>query len=133
MKSGLNLAWPIILSFLIIMGWMPFEGNFWFVITVGLLLTLLWAFVFFRQSAWLRSYRPDIRLAAFGGMVGFIAPAVILALMVLKTGIHSHGPEFTPVEISWVARQFLIWPIVAAGLGLGFGLILASKSAYEEG
>ena len=92
MKSGLNLAWPIILSFLIIMGWMPFEGNFWFVITVGLLLTLLWASVFFRQSAWLSSYRPDIRLAAFGGMVGLIAPAVILALMVLKTGIHSHGP-----------------------------------------
>ena len=61
-------------------------------------------------------------------MAGLAAPAVILGLMVLKTGVHAHGPEFTPAEISWITRQFAIWPIVGGLAGLGTSLINFNQS-----
>lgn len=128
MNSSLNLAWPIIVTFLIIMGWMPFEGIFWLVTTVGVGITFLWGWVVYQQTACLRSQKVQIRIATFGVLAGLIAPAVVLALMVLKTGIHAHGPEFTAEEIIWITRQFLIWPIAGGIAGLGFGMLATSRS-----
>lgn len=127
MNSTRNLAWPLILTFIIIMGWMPFEGIFWLVTSVGITLTVLWGWVAY-QSPFLSSLGSTARLAAFGAMAGLAAPAVILGLMVLKTGVHAHGPEFTPPEIYWITQQFTIWPIFAGLCGLGVGFLNASRS-----
>ena len=127
MNSTRNLAWPLILTFLIIMVWMPFEGIFWLVLSVGVLLTLVWGSVVY-QSTFLQGWGLNARLAALGGMAGLAAPAVVLALMVLKTGVHAHGPEFTPAEISWITNQFFIWPFVAGLIGYGIGLLKASQT-----
>jgi hypothetical protein len=48
--------------------------------------------------------------------------------MAVKTGLHAHGPEFTPAEINWVLQQTPIW--TAAGLlaGLGLGQIVKGRN-----
>ena len=127
-NSKLNLAWPIILTFLIIMGWMPFEGLFERVLSVGIVLTAIWGWVVYRQINLLDPLNLSIRHVVFGAGLGLVAPAVILGLMVLKTGVHAHGPEFSPAEISWVTQQFFIWPIVGGVAGLGFRMLLAGKA-----
>ena len=126
--NPINPAWPIILTFLVIMGWMPYEGFLPRVLAVGIVITLFWAFTFFRQDI-LRSFGPTQRLAVFGAMAGLAAPAVILGLMVLKTGVHAHGPEFTPAEISWTVQQFFIWPFVGGLVGFGSSFLGQSLSS----
>jgi hypothetical protein len=64
-------------------------------------------------------------VAGLGGLaLGTGMPVLILLFMVLKTGLHSHGPEFTPDELNWVLTQAPWW--AASGLlgGLGLGLLL---------
>jgi hypothetical protein len=47
--------------------------------------------------------------------------------MILKTGIHAHGPEYTARELAWVWTQLPLWGGVGALTGLGFGLLMAAK------
>lgn len=54
-----------------------------------------------------------------GLFVGFSAVFATLALMAVKTGLHAHGPEFTPTEITWVWGQLPLWTGVGGLLGLG--------------
>lgn len=56
----------------------------------------------------------------FGGGTG----PLTLALMALKTGLHAHGPEFTPLQISFVIAQTPLWGLIGLLAGLGVGLIL---------
>lgn len=54
---------------------------------------------------------------------GGIGP-LTLALMALKTGLHAHGPEFTPLQISFVIAQIPLWGLIGLLAGFGLGLIL---------
>ena len=133
-----SIAWPLILTFLIIMVWMPFEGMFRFVLTVGIGLTALWAWVLHRRykAQLLHRFSGPAALVGYwivtGGLAGLAAPAVILGLMVLKTGIHSHGPEYLPQEIVWVWRQFWRWGGLGTIIGTGLGLLSSSISIKKE-
>lgn len=62
--------------------------------------------------------------------LGLGSGSVILTLlaMVFKTGLHAHGPEFSPAEIEWVISQFPLWSIVGFLLGVGFGLLFAARA-----
>ena len=134
MSRATNLAWPMIITFLVIMVWMPFEGIFWYVTSVGILLTGLWVWVLhqrYKEFVLSRFISPSAAVvywALTGGMAGLIAPAAILGLMVLKTGVHAHGAEYTPLEILWVANQFWRWLIFGGILGLGIGLIQSAMT-----
>lgn len=50
-----------------------------------------------------------------------------LFLMALKTGLHAHGPEYTPQEVAWVWRQLPLWAGVGTLAGLGLGLLAAAS------
>lgn len=134
-KPNRSLAWPIILTFLIIMGWMPFEGILTLVMPVGILLTVIWVAVgvnYYGDSA--RQFFSEIIgeivvWSAAGGAAGLLAPLTIVGLMILKTGIHAHGPEFTPLETRWVLNQFFKWMGIGLLIGLGIGLI---KSSFKR-
>ena len=65
--------------------------------------------------------------AAAGFSIGLGSSILTLAFMAVKTGLHAHGPEFTPAEIAWVLRQIPLW--TAAGLLLGLGLGALSAAA----
>lgn len=136
MVRTINLAWPLIVTFLVIMVWMPFEGIFWYVMSVGVLLTGLWGWVLHQRyknavlSRFGNSAAVVVYWAVTGGMAGLSAPAVILGLMVLKTGVHAHGAEYTPLEILWVAHQFGPWLMYGTIIGLGIGLITTGHRSW---
>ena len=64
-------------------------------------------------------------LSGLGGLAfgGGLSP-LTLALMALKTGLHAHGPEFTPSEIGFIIAQIPLWALVGLLAGLGLGFIL---------
>lgn len=69
-----------------------------------------------------------IALTTVAGL-SFGAGLVLLTifLMALKTGLHAHGPEYTPQEITWVWRQLPLWAGVGGLAGLGVGLLAAGR------
>lgn len=104
--------------------WIPQEGNLTSSMALAATLALLsWGhWLQRRQPRWLRPWQWALLLAAGGAYVGLAAAAGALLLMALKTGLHAHGPEFTPAEILWVMQQAPWWGGAGclAGLGLGF-------------
>ncbi|MFK7805118.1 MAG: hypothetical protein AB8G95_26025 [Anaerolineae bacterium] len=130
-----NLAWPLILTFLIILGWIAFEGILTLVVGVGLTLTLLWVAVGasrvwpaiqFRFPSLTGLRGRLLAWSAVGGLVGLTSPLMILSLMIFKTGIHAHGPEFNPAEIEWVLSQFFRWSVLGMAIGFGVGLLVSA-------
>ncbi|MCP5097519.1 MAG: hypothetical protein GY943_18390 [Chloroflexi bacterium] len=61
--------------------------------------------------------------AVSGLLVGAISIGATLLFMIIKTGLHAHGPEFTPSEISWVVQQLPLWAIIGLLAGSGLGLL----------
>jgi hypothetical protein len=61
--------------------------------------------------------------AVTGFLFGLGCGLMTLLLMVLKTGLHGHGPEFSPAEINWVWGQIPLWGLVGLLGGLGLGMI----------
>ena len=62
--------------------------------------------------------------AALGLAGGAGSGALALLFMALKTGLHAHGPEFTPMEIEWLASRITWWGAGGFFGGLGIGLLL---------
>lgn len=74
-----------------------------------------------------RVYRRRLWLAlagALGVLAGFSSAVLTLIFMVLKTGLHAHGPEFSVAQIEWVLGQIPWWTSAGLLAGLGLGLIL---------
>ena len=134
-SSNRSLAWPIALTFLIIMGWMPFEGLLTLVVSVGVMLTAIWTVVVVNRyeesiDRYFQGMIGTLIVWTFaGGVAGLLTPLTVIALMIFKTGIHAHGPEFTRLETWWVMNQFFDWGWQGLLIGLGFGLL---KSAFER-
>jgi hypothetical protein len=59
--------------------------------------------------------------AVAGLTFGLLSGLLTLFFMALKTGLHAHGPEFTPEEIAWVVGQLWLWTAVGSLVGLGLG------------
>jgi len=63
-------------------------------------------------------------ITAVGGLLfGLGSGLLTLLFMAVKTGLHAHGPEFTPQEITWVINQIPLWSVVGLLAGLGLGLL----------
>lgn len=69
-------------------------------------------------AAWL------FAVSAAGVLLGLLGGGLTLLGMVMKTGLHAHGPEFRPAEIAWVAQQTPLWGAAGLLAGLGLGLLL---------
>ena len=73
-------------------------------------------------------WRGLVGTAVVGLLVGFSSGVLILLFMVVKTGLHAHGPEFTPSEINWVIQQLPLWSLIGLLAGLGVGFLMAATA-----
>ncbi|MCL4869500.1 MAG: hypothetical protein KJ063_11065 [Anaerolineae bacterium] len=64
-----------------------------------------------------------LSLGLMGLLIGAGSVVATLAYMALKTGLHAHGPEFTPTEIAWVWGQLPLWSLVGGLIGLGLAAL----------
>jgi hypothetical protein len=108
--------------------WIPLEGDLRldFILSV-LILAMIFRTLAARYLAGRRLPLPRwLGLMMLTGLVvGGGLVLLTLLLMTLKTGLHAHGPEYTSVEITWVASRFLPWSGLGLLAGLGLGLITA--------
>ena len=116
LTSGLGLYFLV---------WVPLEGNLTRVVIMALGTTAvsILHFIPWYTNRWTVSrigYWAGT--AVLGLFAGLGSGLLTLFFMALKTGLHAHGPEFTPAEISWVWRQLPWW--TAAGFLAGSGLAL---------
>ncbi|MCA9934630.1 MAG: hypothetical protein H6662_19980 [Ardenticatenaceae bacterium] len=110
--------------------WMGWEGNLHRVVWMGAGTALLLAVKGLQWVGRKRPYPSHHLLAittALGLLAGLGAIPLTLLFMVVKTGLHAHGPEFTLIEINWVIQQTFLWGLVGALLGLGMGLLLVAR------
>lgn len=106
--------------------WISLEGALWQVILLALGLGLLCAFYVLQRLLGghrISAGRWMAFCAGLGGAGGLACALLTLALMVIKTGLHGHGPEFTPAEIEWLLRQMPLWSIAGGLAGLGLGML----------
>lgn len=62
-------------------------------------------------------------LALLGLACGVGSVLLTLGLMILKTGLHAHGPEFTAREVAWLVGNLPAWAGVGLLAGAGLALI----------
>jgi hypothetical protein len=72
-----------------------------------------------------------LALASIGALFGASVALLTLIFMAVKTGLHSHGPEFTQDQVSWVLRQIPLWGVVGLIGGLGLGLVTANLAKND--
>ena len=113
--------------FIYAMAWISLEGRLWqalllaFAIDIALTAYLLKRYLGRRK----RLTRAHPLLAGFIGLLaGLNLGLMTLLLMVLKTGLHAHGPEFSGTEFDWIIMQMPFWSLVGLLAGLGAGLIV---------
>lgn len=107
--------------------WIPLEGSLTSATALAVGLALLsWGYWLQRRSGhWLRPWQWALLLTCGGAYVGLATAVSVLLLLVLKTGLHAHGPELTPAEISWVIQRAPWWSGAGLLAGLGLGLLTA--------
>lgn len=66
--------------------------------------------------------------AVLGLLFGLGSGLLTLLFMVIKTGLHAHGPEFTPPEVTWIMQQVPLWTAVGLLAGLGLGMVTSKKN-----
>ena len=108
--------------------WIALEGELWRVVVMGVGSTAV--SLSYGWQKWLggrlaEGWRWWGVSAVTGLLFGVGSGLLSLAFMAVKTGLHAHGPEFTPAEINWVLQQIPTWAV--AGLLAGLGLALLTK------
>ncbi|MCB9431934.1 MAG: hypothetical protein H6668_08110 [Ardenticatenaceae bacterium] len=110
--------------------WIPLEGNLHRAVGMGVATTaVLLAHGWHRYGAgralslgwWLG------KTAVVGLLFGAGSSLLTLLAMAVKTGLHAHGPEFTPAEIIWVWQQLPLWAVAGLLAGLGVGLVIGNQ------
>ena len=107
--------------------WMGLEGNLRWDLLLALALVLLalgHLATRYLGGRTMTAGRFAALAAAAGIAGGFGVVLLMLFLMILKTGIHAHGPEYTAQEITWVWAQLPIWGGAGGLVGLGLALLV---------
>ena len=109
--------------------WIPLEGNLRRAVAMGVVTTAV-----LLMHGWQRYGAERVlswgwwlgKTAVFGLLFGAGSSLLTLAAMAVKTGLHAHGPEFTPAEIIWVWQQLPLWAMAGLLAGLGAGLVIGN-------
>jgi hypothetical protein len=131
--NGLYLATILLALYGVI--WISLEGGLKQAIGFGAGVCLVGTGHLIRRSLGGRFLRPWPSLAIFAGaglLAGSGSGLLTLLSMVVKTGLHGHGPEFTQNEIEWVIRQIPVWGIAGILAGLGVGFLLLSYCKVDK-
>ncbi|MGW8319863.1 MAG: hypothetical protein ACWGPS_11500 [Candidatus Promineifilaceae bacterium] len=131
-----GLRWLTVLIGLFGIAWISLEGALWQVVALSVGLTLLGGLHLVRFWLGGRAVKPSQLLlvcAALGGIGGLACALLALALMAVKTGLHGHGPEFTPTQIDWVVSQMPLWGVSGTLAGLGLGLLTLAWQRHQDG
>ena len=112
--------------------WITLEGALWRVIVMGVGVTAV--SLGYGWQKWLGGQVVDgwkwwSVTAVTGLLFGLGSSLLTLIFMIVKTGLHAHGPEFTPAEINWVLQQTPIWTIAGLLGGWGLGLLTRSRTS----
>lgn len=110
--------------------WIPLEGNLRRAVAMGVVTTAV-----LLMHGWQRYGAGRVvslgrwlgKTAVFGLLFGAGSSLLTLAAMAVKTGLHAHGPEFTPAEIIWVWQQLPLWAMAGLLAGLGAGLVIGNQ------
>ena len=106
--------------------WISLEGALWQVVLLAVALALLSAGYITQRllgGREISSSRWLLLCGALGASIGLGCGLLVLVLMAIKTGLHGHGPEFTPAEIEWVVSQIPLWTLAGLIAALGLGLL----------
>lgn len=110
--------------------WMALEGNLAAVTVLGCGAAVV-AAAHLVQRRWggrqVRGWRWWGGTAVIGALTGGGGALLTLLFMAVKTGLHSHGPEFTPAEIAWAGSQIPWWTAGGAAAALGLALLLRAR------
>jgi hypothetical protein len=115
--------------------WISLEGALWRVVLMGAATTILTLGYLVQRYFGGKTVSRHVGLLltavsglALGGGSGLLS----LIFMAVKTGLHTHGPEFSRAEISWVLGNLPLWTAVGLLVGLGLGLIWIGKGTIGE-
>jgi len=115
--------------------WSQLEGDLQRVSFFGFLTTLTGLAYLFRRSMNGRVFSVigGLSIMALWGLaMGAGTVLMSLFLMAIKTGLHAHGPEFSPAEITAVWQLLPLWSLVGVLAGLGAGLLLLARTSNGQ-
>ena len=125
---GLKIATILTAVYAII--WISLEGNLVREVVMGVgvtavsLLHLLQKW-FGGQTLSLKNWLQITAIFGFSG--GFVTAPLTYIAMILKTGLHAHGPEFTLAQFEWVIQQMPLWAVTGLLIGLALGMLITNK------
>lgn len=70
--------------------------------------------------------------AILGILAGLLFTSLTLLFMVVKTGLHGHGPEFSQNEIMWILDRVALWVLVGLMAAVGTALLLFGFSSLQD-
>ncbi len=107
--------------------WMALEGNFERVLAMGAGWTAVLFFHLiqkYRGEQVMGRWRVVGETAVCGTLFALSTIALTLIFMVLKTGIHGHGAEFSPREINQLIEKLPTALLAGLLAGAGLGMII---------
>lgn len=130
-----GLRWPVIALSLYGVVWISLEGALWQVMVMGVGITAV--SVLYLVQRLLGGRRLSVAgwlaiTAVLGTATGAASVLMTLAFMAVKTGLHAHGPEFTPTEITWTLAQLPLWSIIGLLVGTAVGFLTAGLTKTEQ-
>lgn len=121
-----GLRWLTAVTGLYAVIWIGLEGSLWRATLLAVGLTAVSLLYLLQKYLGGKTLSPGGWLsvtAVMGLLFGSGSSLLTLILTAVKTGLHAHGPEFSPAEISWVLQQMPLWTAVGLLVGLGLGMI----------
>ena len=129
---GLRLTTVIVVIYAVI--WISLEGKLWQSMLLAASVTLISTGYLIQRlmgGRYLACGSLLVFAAVAGLLVGLTFGILVLAAMAVKTGLHGHGPEFSPDEIDWVLSQILLWIAVTFFGALGLATLALGLGKYE--
>jgi len=114
--------------------WIATEGELYRAVIMAFLATALALGSIIQRYLGGKIYTAKKWISAMSGLgllFGVSTALLTLVFMIVKTGLHGHGPEFTQDQLVWIVGQIPLWGIAGLIGGLGLGLITSRRSAHD--